>query len=132
MDMPQTSQPMSGIYRALLFVDPVEARVTAGGELRAHVDMWASIRRGEIWRLITPIFIHYGLMHIAFNAIMLFSFGSMVEDRRGPGFLLLLVVAVSVLSNTGQATEAMIRDVPQKFGGLSGVCYGLLGYIATK
>jgi GlpG protein len=132
MEMSETGQPLGGVYRALLFVDPVDAHATASGELRPHIDMWASIRRGEVWRLITPIFIHYGLMHIAFNAIMLFSFGSIVEDRRGAAFMLMLVVAIAVLSNLGQAIEATIRDSVQLFGGLSGVCYGLFGYILTK
>jgi GlpG protein len=132
MEVSETAQPLGGVYRALLFVDPADAHTTASGELRSHIDMWASIRRGEIWRLITPIFIHYGPMHIVFNVMMLFSFGTIVEDRRGPVFLLLLVVIVAVLSNAGQATEAMIRDTEQRFGGLSGVCYGLFGYVLTK
>jgi len=131
MDM-STGQPIGGIYRSLLFVDPVDAHATPDGELRPHIDMWASIRRGEVWRLITPIFIHYGLMHIAFNAMMLFSFGSVIEDRRGTVFMLFLVVIVAVLSNAGQAAGAMIRDMEQRFGGLSGVCYGLFGYILIK
>jgi GlpG protein len=132
MEPAETRQELGSTFRALLFVDPLDARVRAGGEVRPRVDMWASIKRGEIWRLVTPIFIHFGLMHIAFNAMMLFSFGSAVENRRGAAFMLLFVLAVAVFSNAGQATEAMIRGRIQLFGGLSGVCYGLFGYILIK
>lgn len=132
MEQAETRHEPNSTFRALLFVDPLDAHLSASGELRPHVDMWASIERGEIWRLVTPIFIHFGLMHIAFNAMMLFSFGSVVENRRGAAFMLLFVLAVAVLSNAGQATEAMIRGKIQLFGGLSGICYGLLGYIIAK
>jgi GlpG protein len=122
-------------FRALLFVDPVASRASQAAEdadaLRSF-DIWASVRRGEVWRLITPIFIHFDLMHIAFNMLMLYSFGSVVEDRRGTRFMLLLVLAVAIFSNVGQAMEIEIRGVPARFGGMSGVCYGLFGYIFIK
>jgi GlpG protein len=132
MEQAETRQESNSIFRALLFVDPLDAHLSASGELRPHVNMWASIERGEIWRLITPIFIHFGLMHIAFDAIMLFSFGSMIEDRRGAAFMLVLVLVIAVVSNTGQAIEETIRGIAIPFGGLSGVCYGVFGYILIK
>ena len=39
----------------------------------------ASIVAGEWWRLITPMFLHAGLAHIAFNSYALYSFGPQVE-----------------------------------------------------
>ena len=56
----------------------------------------------------------------------------MVEDRRGALFMLLFVLAVAVISNTGQAIEEMIRGIAIPFGGLSGVCYGLFGFVFIK
>src|SRR5262245_17808016 len=119
--------PPGELYRALLFVDPAVARDASG-----QVDMWTSIRRLELWRLITPIFIHYGMVHIIFNMLVLYSFGAQIEDRRKFGFMLLLVLALAVLSNCGQAAEAMVRGVESRFGGMSGVCYGLFGYLFIK
>jgi GlpG protein len=125
MEQSETRDELSSTVRALLFVDPLAAHLSASGELRPHVDMWASIERGEVWRLVTPIFIHFGLVHIAFNAMMLFSFGSVVENRRGAIFMLLFALAVAAIEET-------IRGIAVPFGGLSGVCYGLIGYIFIK
>jgi GlpG protein len=116
-----------GIFRLLTFVDPLVMRTPDG-----RLDEWASVRQGEVWRLVTPIFIHYGMMHIVFNMIWLYSFGSPVEDRRGSPFLLLLVLALAVSSNVGQAVEVALRERGALFGGMSGVGYGLFGYMAIK
>src|SRR5262245_31722100 len=121
------NHPPGAIYRQLLFVDPFAARKLGG-----QIDMWASIRRGEAWRLVTPIFIHYGLMHILLNMLWLYSFGAVVEERRGSTFMLLLVLALAILSDAGQAVEIGLREKFVNFGGMSGVGYGLFGYVATK
>ena len=47
-----------------------------------------AIRAGQIWRLITPVFLHdsslpYGLLHIGFNMYALFLFGRGLEARYG-------------------------------------------------
>jgi GlpG protein len=120
-------QPFGAIYRGLLFADPVAARAEDG-----RPDIWANIKRVEVWRLVTPIFIHYGWMHILMNMYWLNVFGSAVENRRGSRFLLLLVLAIAVLSNVGQAVEASVREAGFGFGGMSGVGFGLFGYMLTK
>jgi GlpG protein len=120
-------KPPGNIYRALVFVDPHDV---IGVE--RQVDNWASIRKMEVWRLVTPIFIHYGLMHIVLNMIWLYSFGAAIEDRRGSLFLLLLVLGLAITSNIGQAIEVSLREQGALFGGMSGVGYGLFGYLAIK
>jgi GlpG protein len=82
------------------------------------------ISHGEIWRLITPIFIHLSLPHIVFNMLMLRSLGSLIEIRQSSKSLILLVVTIGIGSNLGQ----YFYDGPG-FGGMSGVLYGLFGYI---
>jgi rhomboid protease GluP len=41
------------------------------------------IRAGQIWRLITPLFLHGSLLHIGFNMYALFIFGRGMESRFG-------------------------------------------------
>jgi GlpG protein len=82
------------------------------------------IRSGQIWRLITPIFIHGNLLHIFFNLLWLRDLGTMIERRQTSWHLLCLVLATAALSNLGQ----YLMSGPE-FGGMSGVVYGLLGYV---
>lgn len=82
------------------------------------------VRRGQVWRLFTPIFLHFGILHVLFNMLWLRDLGSMVEARKGTRKLLMLVLVLAGTSNFGQ----YLISGPN-FGGMSGVVYGLLGYI---
>lgn len=82
------------------------------------------IMAGEIWRVITPIFLHLGLLHIVFNMLWLYDLGGMVEIRQGTTRFAILVGITAVISNFAQ----LLWDGPG-FGGMSGVVYGLLGYV---
>src|SRR5437016_4399303 len=50
------------------------------------------IRHGQIWRLFTPIFVHYGILHLLFNMLWLRDLGSMIEARQSLLHLAVLVV----------------------------------------
>ncbi|MGD0261900.1 MAG: rhomboid family intramembrane serine protease [Verrucomicrobiota bacterium] len=82
------------------------------------------IRHGQVWRLITPIFIHFGPLHILFNMLWLRDLGSMIEGRQSSWMLAILVLAIAACSNLAQFWFG-----GPVFGGMSGVVYGLLGYI---
>ncbi|MCL5279447.1 MAG: rhomboid family intramembrane serine protease [Planctomycetes bacterium] len=82
------------------------------------------IRHGEIWRLFTPMFLHFGFLHIFFNMLWLRDLGSMIEARKSTGMLLVLVLVIAGASNLAQYLVS-----GPAFGGMSGVVYGLLGYI---
>jgi len=80
--------------------------------------------KGEYWRLLTPIFLHFGWPHIVFNMLWLWDLGRRVELVQGRWRLLLIVVLIGAGSNITQAAFAG-QNI---FGGMSGVDYGLLGY----
>ena len=86
------------------------------------------VRSGQVWRLITPIFIHFGILHLLFNMLWLKDLGFMVEQRKGTWRLAVLVLVLAELSNLAEylATNHF------RFGGMSGVVYGLLGYVYMK
>jgi GlpG protein len=117
---------LSPPMRALLLFDPTQAIAQDGS-----FDPWVNLRRGEVWRLVTPIFLHFGWLHLVLNMLWLHSFGGLVEDRRGSLFFLCLVLLVAVCSNVAQGVETALRG-PALFGGMSGVDYGLLGYVVVK
>jgi len=103
----------------------------------------ASIYAGEIWRVVTPVFIHHGIFHLVFNMLWWFQLGRMIEFRYGKWKFLLLVVVVAAVSTLVQGI------MPIRFGGsspgftekgtlligmggMSGVVYGVFGFIWTK
>ena len=79
---------------------------------------------GEYWRLLTPVFLHFGWLHITFNSLWTWELGALIEQRLGTVALVLLVVCCGVGSNIAQD----LWSGPTVFGGMSGVVYALLGF----
>jgi GlpG protein len=82
------------------------------------------VRSGQFWRLFTPMFIHFGVVHILFNMLWLRDLGSMIEARQNSLVFIALVLVIAALSNLAQ----YYANGPF-FGGMSGVVYGLFGYV---
>lgn len=83
-----------------------------------------NITNGEVWRLLTPIFLHFDLMHIAFNMTFLWYFSNQIERTEGRFLIIAYIVITGVISNMAQ----FIMVPENLFGGMSGVNYGLLAY----
>lgn len=79
---------------------------------------------GEYWRLVTPVFLHFGWLHIVFNSLWLWDLGGRVERVLGHFNMFMLFLVIAVVSNVTQFTF----DSSSLFGGMSGVVYGLLGF----
>ena len=92
--------------------------ITPDGYFVARID-WR-----EPWRLLTPMLIHFGILHLAFNMLWLYRLGSQVENvERSTRALLGLVVLTQV---PGALVQFSVSG--PLFGGMSGVVYGLFGF----
>ncbi|MDB5351070.1 MAG: putative rane protein [Planctomycetota bacterium] len=95
----------------------------------------AAVKRGQLWRLITPIFLHFGVMHLVFNMLWLYQLGGLIELRKGHLAMAALVLVSALVSNLGEYFWDLQRhgaDYPIRFGGMSGVVYALFGYCWMK
>ena len=101
---------------------PYISELPGGGSL-----FLPEVKAGEVWRLITPIFAHGSLMHILFNMMWLVQLGRFIETRFGAAKLLALIMVIGVGSNLAE----YLWKQPN-FGGMSGVNYGLFGFLWMK
>ncbi|MCY4149410.1 MAG: rhomboid family intramembrane serine protease [Gammaproteobacteria bacterium] len=85
---------------------------------------YIEIREGEIWRLITPVFLHFGLFHIVFNMLWTWEFGRIIEWQHGKTGMLGITLLIGVISNLFQ-----YHETGPVFGGMSGVIYGYFGFL---
>ncbi len=82
------------------------------------------VRHGELWRLMTPSFVHFSPWHLIENAVWFPIFGTLIEKRQGAWKLAGWVLLIGVVSNFAE----YLRYGPG-FGGFSGVISGLFGFI---
>jgi GlpG protein len=97
------------------------------GLARSWPDDRTSPPRFQIWRLLTPIFLHLGPVHLAMNMLALHSLGTVIEARRGTWRLALMVLVIGIVSNLAQYAWS-----GPAFAGMSGVVCGLFGYAWMK
>tara|TARA_B100002019_G_scaffold115492_2_gene99322 strand:+ start:386 stop:1276 length:891 start_codon:yes stop_codon:yes gene_type:complete len=90
-------------------------------------NLLTEIFNGQIWRIVTPIFIHGGFLHIIFNMYWLHYFGGQIEKRKGSPFISIFVLITAIISNL---SEYLVTG--PFFGGMSGVVYALFGYVWIK
>ena len=84
------------------------------------------IAEGEYWRLFTSMFLHIGVMHLAFNGYALFVIGTELERLEGPGRFL----AIYLLSGLfGSLASYALSD--SLAAGASGAIFGIIGALAA-
>jgi rhomboid protease GluP len=124
---PQTKPIITFILIALcilIYLAQAASDLLLGADLPAMLGMKIneSILSGQVWRFITPIFLHGSLLHIGFNMYALYVFGPSLEARFGRGrFLLLFLISGFV----GNVTSFIFSPAPSL--GSSTAIFGLLG-----
>jgi rhomboid protease GluP len=100
----------------------------AGGSTSTDVllDFGASFspyfRRGEYWRLVMPMFLHIGWLHLIVNSYALFILGPILERVYGHGRFALLYVAA------GMGSSALSMSLSRNIAaGASGAIFGIAG-----
>jgi GlpG protein len=119
-----TSEFGTYILKQLLFVD-LELYKSTG-------DPAASIKQGQVWRIFTPAFLHGDPLHLLFNMLSLASLGRLIERLEGIGRFAVMVLLIAIASHLFQGLMPGKWFGSPIFVGISGVVFGLLGYIATK
>ena len=78
----------------------------------------------EWWRIVTPVFLHGGLLHFIFNSMALVQLGPLVEDEYGTERLAAIYVLCGI---AGSAASQVLRH--SHTVGASGALCGLLGLL---
>ncbi|MCL1078542.1 rhomboid family intramembrane serine protease GlpG [Parashewanella spongiae] len=86
----------------------------------------ANNQANEFWRFFTPSLLHFSLIHILSNLLWWWYFGGKIERYLGLTKLLTLLIVAGTLPNVVQYFLA-----GPNFGGLSGVVYALIAYVAV-
>ncbi|TVU88564.1 rhomboid family intramembrane serine protease [Vreelandella titanicae] len=95
----------------------------SGGEL-VFGNLTQTLTSGQVWRLLSPAFLHFGWMHLIFNLMWVWYFGRQVEALQGSRTMLLLLVVAGIGANVAQYATGTVL-----FGGMSGVVYALLAHV---
>ena len=91
----------------------------------------ALLREGDWFRLVTPIFIHGGLLHLFFNSYVLWANGPLVERLYGSARFLLIYLLSGIGGVVGSYVWQEVanhQDAPSV--GASGALFGLFGLLA--
>lgn len=144
MNEPQIAQPRTVSYRLplsrpivtwillaiILIVFAGETVAGGSTEIEVLVRMGAKvtplIATGEYWRLLTSMFLHIGLMHLAFNAYALVILGTELERLYGPGRFLAIYLLSGLFGSL--ASYAFSYNLA---AGASGAIFGLIGALAA-
>lgn len=90
-------------------------------------------RHGEVWRLVTSSFVHYGLVHLAVNLLAMYMLGAVVEGWYGSYQMVLIYVLTGGLGNLVSVLARIELGYSERIhsGGGSVVILGLVALCAV-
>lgn len=84
------------------------------------------------WRILTSTFVHFGLIHIAFNMWCLWNLGSLAERLMGRAAYLLLYLVSGCVASVASLLWNPVRVSAGASGAIFGVAGALLSFIYMK
>ncbi|MDF2182755.1 rhomboid family intramembrane serine protease [Neptuniibacter sp. CAU 1671] len=111
-----------GQNKALLFELTLSPVTQQGGYLLTN-GLSETFSSFQLWRLFTPVFLHFSPPHLLFNLLWIWVVGSRIEFTQGHQPLLALALFSGVASNLAQYWHT-----GPMFGGMSGVVFALFAY----
>ncbi len=126
--------PVTASLVAVIVLDFLLQVLTSGGRALLAPDAATLIRSGALssglvaagqyWRLMTAIFVHAGLIHLAFNLIALTTVSTSLEEELGGARYLSIFLLTGLAGSVASyALHFRVRSV-----GASGAIFGLIGF----
>ncbi len=93
-----------------------------------QLETWGFLARHEYWRLVTSLFLHFGVLHLGFNLYALFILGPALERTIGAARFLACYLLSGIGSGLGVVLLHLLRFTPpQEVVGASGSIMGVVG-----
>lgn len=87
-----------------------------------------SYSNGELWRILTPVFLHFSVLHVVFNCMCVWDLGRRLELFFGSFHFAIFFVVTSIAANLVQfAWSGSVS-----FGGISGFICAMFGFITVR
>ena len=80
------------------------------------------IAQGQVWRLLTAVFLHGDITHIGFNMLALFIWGRHIEVLYGRWRFVVIFLLAGIMSTTASFAFTQANSL-----GASGAIYGMFG-----
>jgi len=125
------ASPVTSVVIFLGFVGYLIGGVLQSSAIFAHLaylPMKSLVQNFEFWRLVSPAIVHFSVAHFAMNAIWLFILGRNIETFLGAKKYIQLLIITAIVGNIAQFSVSLSN----LFGGLSGVVYGLMGFLTVS
>ena len=115
------------LFLSLVFREQGERFLVEHGGLYAH----AVLERGEYYRFVSSLFVHFGIEHLAGNMLLLTALGYNLEIEKGHIKFLVIYFVSGIGGNIVSFWWRHVINVEGLVvsGGASGAVYGLMGAV---
>lgn len=124
---PIVTYTLIAICVAIFLIDQFTGRTLFGEFNMGYLSIYGmkineAISQGQVWRLITSVFLHADVQHVGFNMLALFFWGKNVEALYGRKNYLYIFLLAGLLGSFGSYAFSGANGL-----GASGAVYGILG-----